>query len=86
MDDGRTLLESSSAGPRSPFDKIIFESERKSIKTPYGPSPFATVVESTSAPVAVATSGLLSLGGISQQPGTASNASRLNRNADFFHL
>ncbi|KAM7540408.1 hypothetical protein Aperf_G00000024834 [Anoplocephala perfoliata] len=73
IDGAKTLLESSDTESRSPLDKILFESEKKSVKTPYGPSPFATIVESASAPVvpAAATTSGLFLGGVSQQPPAA---------------
>lgn len=74
------MIESSTGALKSPFDKILFESEKKSANTPYGPSPFSSVTVTISPQVATATSGLPSFGGVSQQPATNSKFSSFSLN------
>ncbi|VDO05987.1 unnamed protein product [Rodentolepis nana] len=69
LDSGK-IIASSTAASMSVFDEILFESEKKSANTPYGPSPFSTGTVTTGAQAATATSGLPSLGLVAQQPST----------------
>ncbi|VDL60631.1 unnamed protein product [Hymenolepis diminuta] len=73
--DSSKMIDSSTGAFSSPFDKILFESEKKSANTPYGPSPFSSVMATISPQVATATSGLPSFGGVSQQPATSTTTS-----------
>nr|CDS28776.1 nucleoporin p58:p45 [Hymenolepis microstoma] len=74
LDSGQ-IIESSTAASMSLFDEILFESEKKSANTPYGPSPFSSVTVTTGAQAATATSGLPSLGLVTQQPSTVTTSS-----------
>ncbi|KAH9287405.1 Nucleoporin p58/p45 [Echinococcus granulosus] len=54
----------------SPFDKFLFDSERTSVATPYGPPPFTTTVSLASPSGVTATTGLPLATGSALQPPT----------------